>query len=204
MRFDALTGMSEAREDFKPRDMLRIRRALLTTYDKTGLVELATALKRFGVELIATGGTQSALAKAGLATTPLERIGHFPEMLDGRVKTLQPEIFAGILARKQNSDHLQQIASLGIQPIDMVVCNFYAFEETAEKKESTDDELIEMIDIGGPSLVRASSKNFESVCILPSPSHYPIVQREMESNGGSVSFELRKSLALEAFELVAN
>ena len=204
MRFDAITRMSEAQENFNPQDDLKIKRALLTTYDKTGLVEFASALKRFGVELIATGGTQSALNKAGLTTTPLERIGHFPEMLDGRVKTLQPEIFAGILARKQNSGHLRQIASHGIQPIDMVVCNFYAFEETAAKKETKDDELIEMIDIGGPSLVRASSKNFESVCVVPSPSHYPPIQKEMESRGGSVSSKLRKSLALDAFEIVTN
>jgi len=188
---------------FGPHDDLKIKRALLTAFDKTGLVEFATTLKKFGVELIATGGTQSALEKSGLKVTPLEKIGRFPEMLDGRVKTLQLEIFAGILARKPSEDHLSQISSLGIQPIDLVVCNFYAFEATAAKAETKEEELIEMIDIGGPSLVRASSKNFESVCIVPASKYYAEIQNELESTNGMVSYGTRKKMALKAFEIVA-
>jgi phosphoribosylaminoimidazolecarboxamide formyltransferase/IMP cyclohydrolase len=196
--------MTEAGGRFLPQDDLKIRRALLTTFDKSGLVEFATVLKNHGVHLIATGGTLAALEKVGLGATPLEKIGHFPEMLDGRVKTLQPEIFAGILARKPSSDHLNQITSHGINPIDMVVCNFYAFEAAAAKQGVGDDELIEMIDIGGPSLVRASSKNFESVCIVPSPKYYSLIQRELESKDGSISYSTRREMALNAFEIVAN
>jgi phosphoribosylaminoimidazolecarboxamide formyltransferase / IMP cyclohydrolase len=195
--------MTGAGERFLPQDDLKIKRALLTTFDKSGLVEFATALKTNGVDLIATGGTLAALEKAGLGATPLEKIGHFPEMLDGRVKTLQPEIFAGILARKPSSDHLNQISMHGINPIDMVVCNFYAFEAAAAKGVG-DDELIEMIDIGGPSLVRASSKNFESVCIVPSPKYYPPIQSELQAKHGSISYSTRREMALNAFEIVAN
>ncbi|MDG6907483.1 MAG: bifunctional phosphoribosylaminoimidazolecarboxamide formyltransferase/IMP cyclohydrolase [Nitrososphaerota archaeon] len=182
---------------------LKIRRALLSVFDKTGLVEFAGVLNRFGVDLIATGGTLSTLVKAGLKVTPLEKIGHFPEMLDGRVKTLQPEIFAGILARKPSKDHLDQISKHGIRPIDMVVCNFYAFEATAAKEETKDEELIEMIDIGGPSLVRASSKNFESVCIVPASQFYPEIQKEIERKSGMISYATRRNMAIKAFEIVA-
>jgi phosphoribosylaminoimidazolecarboxamide formyltransferase/IMP cyclohydrolase len=195
--------MSGANDVQSVRDDLKIKRALLTVYDKTGLVEFATVLKRFNVDLIATGGTLSALEKAGLKVTPLEKIGHFPEMLDGRVKTLQPEIFAGILARKPSKDHLEQISKHGIKPIDMVVCNFYAFEATAAKTETNEEELIEMIDIGGPSLVRASSKNFESVCIVPASKFYAEIQKELEAKNGIVSYATRRNMALKAFEIVA-
>src|SRR5579884_3002441 len=118
---------------FGPRKELKIQRALVSVFDKTGLAEFSQALKTAGVEIVATGGTLAALEKAGISPVPLEKVGHFPEMLDGRVKTLQPEIFAGILARKSREDHMSQIASLGIQPFDLVVCNFYAFEAAAEK-----------------------------------------------------------------------
>src|SRR5579875_3554355 len=119
----------EEKEKEKEGD-LKIKTALLSTFDKTGLIEFARKLLGHGVSLIATGGTLASLEKAGIVATPLDRIGHFPEMLDGRVKTLQPEIFAGILARKTNQDHMRQIAEKGIKTIDMVVCNFYAFEAT--------------------------------------------------------------------------
>lgn len=195
--------MSASRENFGQSDVT-VKRVLLTVFDKTGLVELAQSLRKFEVELIATGGTKSSLEKAGLRTTSLEEIGHFPEMLDGRVKTLQPEIFAGILARKLSSEHLKQISSHGIKPIDMVVCNFYAFEAASEKPDIKEEELVEMIDIGGPSLVRAASKNFESVCIVPSPRYYNDIQKELESRGGSISYATRKAMALRAFEIVAS
>ena len=122
-----LASESESSKFFGPRRELKIQRALVTVYDKTGLPEFARILKSSGVEIVATGGTLTALEKSGVAPIPLEKVGHFPEMLDGRVKTLQPEIFAGILARKSRADHMSQISSLGIQPFDMVVCKFYAF-----------------------------------------------------------------------------
>lgn len=195
--------MSSTARTVGPQDDLKIKTALLSTFDKTGLADFARILKQSGVDLIATGGTLAALRSAGLEATPLEKIGHFPEMLDGRVKTLQPEIFAGILARKSSPDHMDQISSLGIRPIDMVVCNFYAFERTAAKADSSNQDLIEMIDIGGPSLVRGSAKNFESVCIIPSPRNYGEIEAELKSTGGSISFGTRKKLALKAFEIVA-
>ncbi|MDG6997139.1 MAG: bifunctional phosphoribosylaminoimidazolecarboxamide formyltransferase/IMP cyclohydrolase [Nitrososphaerota archaeon] len=195
--------MSSTMETVPPTSDLKIRRALLSAFDKTGLVDFATALREHEVDLIATGGTLSALVSAGIPATPLDKIGHFPEMLEGRVKTLQPEIFAGILARKSSESHMSQIASLGINTIDLVVCNFYAFESTAAKAESGDQELIEMIDIGGPSLVRASAKNFESVCIVPSPKYYNEIALELKSRSGKISFETRRKMALRAFEVVA-
>lgn len=199
-----LNKLQDSQVSLGPQNGLKIKKALLSVYDKTGLVELASVLKRYNVELIATGGTLATLEKAGIHPTPLEKIGHFPEMLDGRVKTLQPEIFAGILARKQSRNHLDQISSHGIEPIDMVVCNFYAFEKTASRADSKEEDLIEMIDIGGPSLVRASAKNFESVCIVPASSLYPEVQSELESKNGGISYPTRRRLCLKAFEIVSS
>ncbi|HMD13733.1 MAG TPA: bifunctional phosphoribosylaminoimidazolecarboxamide formyltransferase/IMP cyclohydrolase, partial [Bacteroidota bacterium] len=182
---------------------LKIKRALLSVYDKTGLAEFGSALKNHGVEIVATGGTQASLEKAGIKTVPLEKIGHFPEMLDGRVKTLQPEIFAGILARKSSADHMKQISSHGIAPFDIIVCNFYAFEAGAEKSTSTEQELIELIDIGGPSLVRASAKNFESVCVVPASKYYDVIRSELDSSSGTISYDTRRKMALASFEIVS-
>jgi phosphoribosylaminoimidazolecarboxamide formyltransferase/IMP cyclohydrolase len=182
---------------------LKIKTALFTTYDKTRVVEFANKLSAYGVSVIATGGTRSALETSGLKVVSLETVGHFPEMLGGRVKTLQPEIFAGILARKDSSDHMKQIAEKGIGTIDMVVCNFYAFGETASKENSQEEEILEMIDIGGPSIVRAAAKNFESVCVVPSSKYYERIGEEIDRLGGSISYETRKKMALSAFEIVA-
>src|SRR5579872_2424722 len=182
---------------------LKIERALVSVYDKSGLVEFGTVLKNYGVEIVATGGTRTALETAGVKTTPLEEIGHFPEMLDGRAKTLQPEIFAGILARKPSQEHMKQISSLGVRPFDMIVCNFYAFEAAANRVGASEAELIEMIDIGGPSLVRASAKNFESVCVVPSSQVYSEITTEMNRSSGKVSLETRRKMALKAFEIVS-
>jgi phosphoribosylaminoimidazolecarboxamide formyltransferase / IMP cyclohydrolase len=183
---------------------LKIRTALVSTFDKSGVVEFASKLAEHKVSLIATGGTLSSLERAGLVVTPVEKVGHFPEMLEGRVKTLQPEIFAGILAKKTSKEHLAQIREKGISTIDMVVCNFYAFEETASKGNAKDEELIEMIDIGGPSIVRASAKNFESVCVVPSSSFYDEIGKELDGKNGMISLRTRKKMALAAFERVAN
>jgi phosphoribosylaminoimidazolecarboxamide formyltransferase/IMP cyclohydrolase len=183
-------------------DEIEIKTALLSTFDKTGLVDFAKNLVSHGISLIATGGTFSTLEKAGLQATPLDKVGHFPEMLDGRVKTLQPEIFAGILARKSEPSHMEQIGERGISTIDMVVSNFYAFE-AASKRQSEEQELIEMIDIGGPSIVRAAAKNFESVCVVPSPRFYAEISSELDARN-SISLETRRALAVSAFEIVAN
>ncbi|MCL5068717.1 MAG: bifunctional phosphoribosylaminoimidazolecarboxamide formyltransferase/IMP cyclohydrolase [Thaumarchaeota archaeon] len=195
--------ISETKPSSRQSGDLKIRTALLSTFDKTGLVPFAEKLAELDVMLIATGGTLATLEKAGLRATPLDKIGHFPEMLDGRVKTLQPEIFAGILARKSSEEHMRQIREKGITTIDMVVCNFYAFESTASRREAQEDEVIEMIDIGGPSIVRASAKNYESVCVIPSPRFYEGIANELSSRKGSVSIESRRRLALAAFEIVA-
>jgi phosphoribosylaminoimidazolecarboxamide formyltransferase / IMP cyclohydrolase len=182
---------------------LKIRTALLSTFDKTGLSDFGKKLSSHGISLIATGGSKSALEKAGLEVISLEKIGHFPEMLDGRVKTLQPEIFAGILARKSSPEHMKQIAEKKIGTIDMVVCNFYAFEKAASKENSTEAEVIEMIDVGGPSIVRAAAKNFESVCVVPSSGYYDRIANEIDKLGGYISYETRKQMALSSFEIVA-
>jgi phosphoribosylaminoimidazolecarboxamide formyltransferase / IMP cyclohydrolase len=182
---------------------LKIRTALLSTFDKSGITEFAEKLSAHKISLIATGGTLSVLEKAGLKVTSLDKVTRFPEMLDGRVKTLQPEIFAGILARKNSSEHMAQIAEKGISTIDMVVCNFYAFEKTASRQETQEAELIEMIDIGGPSIVRASAKNFGSVCVVPSMVFYTEIERELQKLDGCVSYETRKKMAVAAFEIVA-
>ncbi len=181
---------------------LKIKTALLSTFDKTGLVEFARRLEHHGIALIATGGTLNLLQQDGLRATPIDKVGHFPEMLEGRVKTLQPEIFAGILARKSSQDHMRQIGERGIATIDMIVCNFYAFEATAQK-ESNEAELIEMIDIGGPSIVRAAAKNFESVCVVPSSRFYADIASELDSKN-AISIETRRQMSLSAFEIVAD
>src|SRR5437660_3025922 len=137
-----------------------IRRALLSVSDKTGLVEFARALAGFGVELISTGGTRKALADAGLAVRDISEVTGFPEMLDGRVKTLHPRIHGGILAVRDNPQHLATLQAHGIAPIDLVVVNLYPFEATAARPGSTHAEIVENIDVGGPTLIRAAAKNY--------------------------------------------
>src|SRR5215467_12038403 len=140
-----------------------IRRALLSVSDKSGLIDLARGLQAFGVELISTGGTRKALADAGLAVKDISEITEFPEMLDGRVKTLHPRVHGGILAIRDKPEHMQTIAAHGIQPIDLVVVNLYPFEATVARAGSGHEEIIENIDIGGPSMVRSAAKNYRDV-----------------------------------------
>src|SRR5881227_2611204 len=150
-----------------------IRRALLSVSDKAGLVDLARALAGFGVELIATGGTRKALADAGLAVRDIAELTGFPEILDGRVKTLHPAIYAGLLAKRDKPEHVQTLAEHNLPEIDLVVCNLYPFEQTVAKPGVTEAEAIENIDIGGPCMVRAAAKNFESVAVIVDPQDYP-------------------------------
>lgn len=177
-----------------------IRRALLSVSDKTGLVEFATVLhQKYGVELIATGGTRKALADAGLPVKDISELTRFPEILDGRVKTLHPAIYAGLLAKRSKPEHMQTLTEHGLPEIDLVVCNLYPFEQTVAKPGVTEAEAIENIDIGGPCMVRAAAKNFESVAVVVFPTSYAEVLASLAANGGQTPRELRRSLALRAF-----
>lgn len=166
-----------------------IRRALISVYDKTGIVEFATALQQeLGLELISTGGTARLLRESGLHVALVEDITGFPEMMDGRVKTLHPRIHAGILADRDNPEHMQQLADQGIEPIDMVVVNLYPFDETVARPDCAFDEAIEMIDIGGPCLLRAAAKNHKHVLVVDDPERYPeilqLLRGEIEMRPG--------------------
>ncbi len=177
-----------------------IRRALLSVTDKSGLVEFAKVLAGFGVELISTGGTARALREAGLAVKDISDLTGFPEMLDGRVKTLHPRVHGGLLYIRGNADHEAAVAAHDIQPIDMVVVNLYAFEQTAAQPGVAFGHLIENIDIGGPSMVRSAAKNFEDVAIVTRVSDYPALIQEMKSaNSAALSRETRWKLARQAF-----
>jgi phosphoribosylaminoimidazolecarboxamide formyltransferase / IMP cyclohydrolase len=177
-------------------DKLPIRRALVSVYDKTGLIELGQALVAAGVELVSTGSTAAKLAAAGLAVTPVEQVTGFPECLDGRVKTLHPLIHAGILADRRLESHRAQLNELGVAPFDLVVSNLYPFTQTVASGASQ-DECVEQIDIGGPSMVRAAAKNHPSVAIITSPSQYPTLIEAL-ANGG-FTLAQRKELAAAAF-----
>ncbi len=185
--------------------MLRpIRRALLSVSDKTGLVEFATELhQKYGVELIATGGTRKALADAGLPVKDISELTKFPEILDGRVKTLHPAIYAGLLAKRSKPEHMQTLAEHSLPEIDLVVCNLYPFEQTVAKLGVTEAEAIENIDIGGPCMVRAAAKNFESVAVVVDPTMYQFTLRALGMNSGSLTLDFRRQLATNAFLAVA-
>ncbi|MDE3148088.1 MAG: bifunctional phosphoribosylaminoimidazolecarboxamide formyltransferase/IMP cyclohydrolase, partial [Acidobacteriota bacterium] len=180
-----------------------IRRALLSVTEKTGLVDLAKVLSGFGVELVSTGGTARALREAGLSVRDISDLTGFPEMLDGRVKTLHPRVHGGLLFVRGNAEHEAAIAAHAIQPIDMVVVNLYAFEKTAAQPGVAFGHLIENIDIGGPSMVRSAAKNFESVAIVTRPADYPALIDELRSANGALSRETRWRLAKQAFALTS-
>jgi len=176
---------------------------LLSVTDKNGLVDFAQALAGFGVELVSTGGTAAALRAAGLSVKDISELTGFPEMLDGRVKTLHPKVHGGLLYIRGNKDHEAAVAAHGIEPIDMVVVNLYAFEKTAAQAGVAFGHLIENIDIGGPSMVRSAAKNFEDVAIVTRVSDYPALIQEMKSANGALSRETRWRLARQAFALTA-
>ena len=164
--------------------MGKIQRAILSVTDKTGLEEFARKLHQLGVELISTGGTAKLLRDSGVPVKDISELTGFPEMLDGRVKTLHPKVHGGILHIRDNQQHQEAVAEHGIVPIDMVVVNLYAFEKTASKPGVSFHELIENIDIGGPSMVRSAAKNFQDVAIVTSPGDYDAIAQEMQSSGG--------------------
>ncbi len=180
-----------------------IRRALLSVSDKTGLLELARGLASFNVELISTGGTRKTLADAGLAVRDIAEVTGFPEMLDGRVKTLHPRIHGGILAVRDNAEHAAALQAHNIQPIDLVVCNLYPFETVANRPGATHEEIVENIDIGGPSMLRSAAKNYRDVAVVISPTQYAAVLEEMRKNNGGLTLEMRERLAAAAFARTA-
>jgi phosphoribosylaminoimidazolecarboxamide formyltransferase/IMP cyclohydrolase len=180
-----------------------IRRALLSVSDKTGLVGLAQALFGFGVELISTGGTRKSLTDAGLAVRDIAEVTGFPEMLGGRVKTLHPRVHAGILAVRDDPEHQAVLQREKIGPIDLVVCNLYPFEATLAKGNATHEEIVENIDIGGPTMVRAAAKNYHDVAIVTDPGQYGALIDEMKANGGCLTLATRERLAAAAFARTA-
>jgi phosphoribosylaminoimidazolecarboxamide formyltransferase/IMP cyclohydrolase len=182
--------------------MVRIQRALLSVSDKAGLLELARTLVTAGIELISTGGTAKALRTSGLKVTDLSSYTGFPEMLDGRVKTLHPKVHGGLLYVRGNADHEAAIHQHEIQPIDLVVVNLYPFEQTIARPEATLAEAIENIDIGGPSMLRSAAKNHESVTVVVDPADYPLVAEQVAASG-TTTLELRRRLAAKVFARTA-
>ncbi|WP_031497630.1 bifunctional phosphoribosylaminoimidazolecarboxamide formyltransferase/IMP cyclohydrolase [Bryobacter aggregatus] len=183
--------------------MAKIRRALLSVTDKTGLVDFAKGLTDLGVELISTGGTAKLLREAGLAARDVSEVTEFPEMLDGRVKTIHPRIAAGVLAIREKADHMAAIAEHKIELIDMVVVNLYAFEKTAAKPGVSLEELIENIDIGGPTMIRAAAKNYQDVAVVTRPEDYAALLQELQASDASLSAATHWDLAKKAFSMTA-
>jgi phosphoribosylaminoimidazolecarboxamide formyltransferase / IMP cyclohydrolase len=181
----------------------KIQRAILSVTDKAGLVDFARKLAGMRVELISTGGTAKLLRDSGVSVKDISELTGFPEMLDGRVKTLHPKVHGGILHRRENPSHRSAVAEHGIEPIDMVVVNLYAFEKTAARAGVAFEELIENIDIGGPSMIRSAAKNFQDVAVVTSPADYDTIAEEMAGAGGELSAATKWRLAQKAFATTA-
>ncbi len=179
--------------------MSRVRRAIVSVSDKTGIEDFARALHRLGVEVLSTGGTATRLREAGVPAVEVSDYTGFPEMLDGRVKTLHPRIHAGLLAKRNDQKHINELKAHGIEPIDMVVVNLYPFEKTISKPDVTFEDAIENIDIGGPTMLRAAAKNFESVTVIVDPADYKGVEEELLRLDGEVSYQTRVRLARKVF-----
>jgi phosphoribosylaminoimidazolecarboxamide formyltransferase/IMP cyclohydrolase len=182
-------------------DVVAVRRALVSCFDKSGLVELGRALAERGVELVSTGSTAATLAGAGIAVTEVTAVTGFPECLDGRVKTLHPAVHAGVLADRRRPAHLEELAALGIAPFDLVVVNLYPFERTVAAG-AADDDVVEMIDVGGPTMVRAAAKNHAAVTAVVDPADYAVVLDELDRHGGT-TLGTRRRLATTAFRHTA-
>lgn len=186
-----------------PQDRYTVRRALLSVFDKTGLVAFARKLAALNVELLSTGGTAQVLREANIPVTDVSSVTDYPEMMDGRVKTLHPLIHGGLLARRTDAEDLASLSSQGGRPIDLVVVNLYPFEATIRRQGVTESEAVENIDIGGPAMLRAAAKNFHFVGTVTSPGDYDHVADELEANDCSLSMQTRKRLATKAFRLTA-
>ena len=184
--------------------MAQIRRVLISVTDKTGILDFARALAELGAELISTGGTARLIRGAGIAVRDVSDVTGFPEMLDGRVKTLHPKIHGGILAIRGDAEHTSAIGQHGISPIDMVVINLYRFEEAAAKVDARMEDLIENIDIGGPAMIRSAAKNYGDVAVVVSPADYDALLAELRANSGSLSAATHWRLAKKAFRTTAD
>jgi phosphoribosylaminoimidazolecarboxamide formyltransferase/IMP cyclohydrolase len=181
--------------------MAKIERAIISVTDKSGVVEFAKSVAKFGVEILSTGGTAAAMRQGGVEVKDISEYTGFPEMMDGRVKTLHPKVHGGLLGLRDNPEHVKAMKAHGVQPIDMVVVNLYQFENTVAKPGVTLEEAIENIDIGGPSMLRSSAKNFKFVTVIVDPSDYDPVLQEMEASGGETTLETRLRLARKVFRL---
>lgn len=181
--------------------MSKIKTAIISVTDKSGIVPFAESLSRFGVKVLSTGGTAAALRQGGIEVMDISEYTGFPEMMDGRVKTLHPKVHGGLLGLRNNPEHVRMMATHGITPIDMVVVNLYQFEKTVAKEGVTLTEAIENIDIGGPSMLRSSAKNFRFVTVVVDPADYDKVLKEMAASDGKTTLETRFRLAKKAFRL---
>jgi phosphoribosylaminoimidazolecarboxamide formyltransferase/IMP cyclohydrolase len=184
--------------------MSKIERAIISVTDKAGVVDFARSLAGFGVQILSTGGTAKAMRDGGVIVTDISEYTGFPEMLDGRVKTLHPKVHGGLLGMRSNQEHVKTMKKHGIKNIDMVVVNLYQFEKTVAKQGVTLDEAIENIDIGGPAMLRSSAKNFRDVTVIVDPSDYDKVLKEMKENGGATLLKTRFRLAKKVFKLTHN
>jgi phosphoribosylaminoimidazolecarboxamide formyltransferase/IMP cyclohydrolase len=179
--------------------MAKIRRAVISVSNKTGIIEFAKALNAMDIEILSTGGTAKALREGGISVKDVSDYTGFPEMLDGRVKTLHPKVHGGLLSRRNNPKDMEEIKKHGIDTIDMVVVNLYPFEETVSRPSVTFEDAIENIDIGGPAMLRSASKNFRDVAVLVDPSDYGKILQEMKDLHSDLSFETRLHLAKKVF-----
>ncbi|HWX97487.1 MAG TPA: bifunctional phosphoribosylaminoimidazolecarboxamide formyltransferase/IMP cyclohydrolase [Solirubrobacteraceae bacterium] len=199
---DLATTSSAGIERAAPGEV-RVRRALLSVSDKAGVVDFARGLEELGVEIVSTGGTSRELASAGIAVRAIEDFTGFPEVMDGRVKTLHPRLYAGLLARRDDDAHLQAAGELQIEPVDLVCVNLYPFEQTVARGDASDEEVIENIDIGGPTMIRAAAKNHAFAAVLVDPADYEQVLAELRESRGRLSLQTRRTLAAKAFSCTA-
>src|SRR5438309_1476 len=179
--------------------LVKIRRALISVSDKTGIVDFARALKDFEVEVISTGGTAKVLRDAGVEVRDVSDVTGFPEMMDGRVKTLHPKIHGALLGLRDNSEHVAAMNEHKIEPIDMVVVNLYPFEQTIARPDVTVEEAVEQIDIGGPAMIRSAAKNYKDIAVITSPDIYRQIRTELILDDGALSLATREQLAYLAF-----
>jgi len=180
--------------------MATIRKVIISVSNKAGIIELARELSKFGVEILSTGGTAKSLRESGLSVKDISEYTGFPEMLDGRVKTLHPKVHGGLLGRRSNPKHVSKMKEYHIDPIDMIIVNLYPFEETVARKDCTLEDAIENIDIGGPTMLRSAAKNYEDVTVIVDPADYPKVIAEMQKSNGAVSKETNFYLAKKVFQ----
>ena len=183
---------------------VKIKRALVSLSDKTGVVQLGKTLHAMGVQILSTGGTARSLQEAGIPVIEVSHYTGFPEMMDGRIKTLHPKIHGALLGKRDDAEHMKQMKIHGIEPIDLVVVNLYPFAKTVAKPDCTLEEAIENIDIGGPTMLRSSAKNYHDVAVVTDPQDYEKIIEEMKKSGGALSLETRFRLAKKVFKLTSH